>query len=70
MIYLDSNDSYVLTRMFISLEKDRCVYENRHSSKVQESLGCDSSHITSEDRIKALVFVYLGLPHSSHTATD
>lgn len=53
-----------------SLEKDKCVYENRHILKVQESLSCDGSHITSEDRNEASILVYHGEPLSSHTVPD
>lgn len=55
---------------FTSLEKDKCVYETRQTLKVQESLGCDGSHVTLEDRIKASVLVDHGESPSSHTATD
>lgn len=74
MIYLDSNESYIIFILpvfyFTSLEKDKCVYENRHILKSQESLVCDGSHATSEERIKALALIYHGKPQSSHTVTD
>lgn len=45
--------TYVLTSISLHiLRKAKCVYENRNTLKVQESVICVGSDITSEDRIK------------------